>query len=393
MAAGTSTPPPARGRDPAPVSGVADASIPALTLRHVVKTFDDVVAVDSVSLEVRPGELVTLLGPSGCGKTTTLRMIAGFVEPDAGEIRIGAADVTRLPPNKRDIGMVFQSYGLFPHMTVEDNVAYGLRMRRVPAAERGRRVEEALGLVQLPGLARRFPRQLSGGQQQRVALARAIVIRPSLLLLDEPLSNLDAKLREEMRWELRRLQRQLDITTVFVTHDQEEALAISDRIVVMNAGRIEQAGTPSAIYRQPRTLFVARFIGESNLWEGTVDRRQMGETRFLTSTGIGLLVEDAGGAAEGEAAVLSVRPEAVAIMPPGDGARSRFANCLEGTVEDVSYVGASTAYRVRVHPDVSVRIQRPNAETDGQGARAEFVANDRVALGWPASACRIIRPA
>ncbi len=196
MAAGSSTPPPAHGRSLAPVAVVADAAVAALTLRDVVKTFDDVVAVDAVSVEVRAGEFVTLLGPSGCGKTTTLRMIAGFVEPDAGEIRIGAEDVTRLPPNKRDIGMVFQSYGLFPHMTVEDNVAYGLRMRRVPVAERRRRVEEALGLVQLPGLAKRFPRQLSGGQQQRVALARAIVIRPSLLLLDEPLSNLDAKLRE-----------------------------------------------------------------------------------------------------------------------------------------------------------------------------------------------------
>jgi spermidine/putrescine ABC transporter ATP-binding subunit len=375
------------------VAAVTAASAPALTLRDIVKAFDDVIAVDSVSLEVGAGEFVTLLGPSGCGKTTTLRMIAGFVEPDAGEIRIGAVDVTRLPPNRRDIGMVFQSYGLFPHMTVEDNVAYGLRMRRVPAADRRRRVEEALGLVQLPGLAKRFPRQLSGGQQQRVALARAVVIRPSLLLLDEPLSNLDAKLREEMRWEIRRLQRQLDITTVFVTHDQEEALAISDRIVVMNEGRIEQVGTPSAIYRQPRTLFVARFIGESNLWEGTVGRRQDDGVRFVTRTGLDLLVEEPGGAIEGEPAVLSVRPEAVAIMPAGDEARARFANRVEGMVEDVSYVGASTAYRVRIGPDVSVRVQRPNTETDGQGQRGAFAANDRVGLGWPASACLIIRPA
>jgi spermidine/putrescine ABC transporter ATP-binding subunit len=373
------------------VAAIPDASSPALTLRDVVKTFDDVVAVDTVSLEVQAGEFVTLLGPSGCGKTTTLRMIAGFVEPDAGEIRIGTADVTRLPPNKRDIGMVFQSYGLFPHMTVEDNVAYGLRMRRVPVSERRPRVEAALELVQLHGLAKRFPRQLSGGQQQRVALARAVVIRPSLLLLDEPLSNLDAKLREEMRWEVRRLQRQLDITTVFVTHDQEEALAISDRIVVMNAGRIEQVGTPSTIYRQPRTLFVARFIGESNLWEGTVRHRQADGVRFVTSTGLDLLVE-AGHAVDGEPAVLSVRPEAVAIMPAGDEAGRRFANRLEGTVEDVSYVGASTAYRVRIAPDLSMRVQRPNTGTDGQGERGVFTANDRVALGWPASACLIIRP-
>ena len=370
-----------------------EGSPSALTLRDVVKTFDDVVAVDAVSLDVRAGEFVTLLGPSGCGKTTTLRMIAGFVEPDSGEIRIGAADVTRLPPNNRDIGMVFQSYGLFPHMTVEDNVAYGLRMRRVPAAERRRRGEEALGLVQLPGLARRYPRQLSGGQQQRVALARAIVIRPSLLLLDEPLSNLDAKLREEMRWELRRLQRQLDITTVFVTHDQEEALAISDRIVVMNAGRIEQVGTPGAIYRQPRTLFVARFIGESNLWEGAVGRRQPDGVRFVTAAGLELLVEDTGGVAEGERAVASVRPEAVAIAPVGNGAPARFPNRVEGTVEDVSYVGASTAYRIRIGPELTVLVRRPNAESEADDGRGAFGAGDRVALGWPASASRIIRPA
>jgi putative spermidine/putrescine transport system ATP-binding protein len=375
------------------VAAGADRSPSALTLRDVVKRYDDVVAVDAVSLDVRAGELVTLLGPSGCGKTTTLRMVAGFVEPDAGEIRIGASDVTRLPPHKRDIGMVFQSYGLFPHMTVEDNVAYGLRMRRVPAAERRRRVEEALGLVQLPGLARRYPRQLSGGQQQRVALARAIVIRPSLLLLDEPLSNLDAKLREEMRWEVRRLQRQLDITTVFVTHDQEEALAISDRIVVMNAGRIEQVGAPSDIYRTPRTLFVARFIGESNLWEGVVGRRQAGGVRFVTAAGLDLLVEDAGGVAEGERAVASVRPEAVAIARAGDAAAARFPNRLEGTVEDVSYVGASTAFRVRIGPELSVLVRRPNAESDAEGGPGAFAPGHPVALGWPSSAGRVIRPA
>jgi putative spermidine/putrescine transport system ATP-binding protein len=370
----------------------ADRSPSALTLRGVVKAYDDVVAVDSVSLDVRAGELVTLLGPSGCGKTTTLRMIAGFVEPDAGEIRIRASDVTRLPPNKRDIGMVFQSYGLFPHMTVEDNVGYGLRMRRVPTAERRRRVDEALGLVQLPGLARRYPRQLSGGQQQRVALARAIVIRPALLLLDEPLSNLDAKLREEMRWEVRRLQRQLDITTVFVTHDQEEALAISDRIVVMNAGRIEQVGTPGAIYRHPGTLFVAQFIGESNLWEGTVGPPQAGSVRFTTAAGLDLLVEDVGDLAEGERAIASVRPEAVAIAPPGDAALTHLANRAEGTVEDVSYVGASTALRVRIGPDLTVLVRRANAETGAEGGRGAPGAGDRVGLGWPSSASRVIRP-
>ena len=347
----------------------ADRSPSALTLRDVVKTYDDVVAVDAVSLDVRAGEFVTLLGPSGCGKTTTLRMIAGFVEPDSGEILIGSSDVTRLPPNKRDIGMVFQSYGLFPHMTVEDNVAYGLRMRRVAAAERRRRVEEALGLVQLPGLARRYPRQLSGGQQQRVALARAIVIRPSLLLLDEPLSNLDAKLREEMRWELRRLQRQLDITTVFVTHDQEEALAISDRIVVMNAGRVEQIGTQTDIYLQPETRFVAEFIGANNGLEGTIASVEgSGEdARATVSVGdLTLRARARDGLSVGDAVIAYLRPEDVRVLEDGEVTDGRWPNVVEGVVDRVIFEGPTAQLRVNL---------------GGREIRADVSGNRRLTVG------------
>ena len=242
----------------------------ALAFEALSKRYGAFTAVDQASLAVEAGEFVSLLGPSGCGKTTILRMIAGLVEPDGGVIRIGDRDVTWLAPHRRDIGLVFQSYALFPHMSVYENVAFGLRQRRVGDAELDTRVSEALELVRLDGLAQRFPRELSGGQQQRVALARAIAPRPALLLLDEPLSNLDAKLRDTMRIELRLLQRKLGLTTVFVTHDQEEALTMSDRICVMNAGRVQQVGTPRAVYEEPSTPFVAEFFGRANSLDGTV---------------------------------------------------------------------------------------------------------------------------
>ncbi|MCB9460661.1 MAG: ABC transporter ATP-binding protein [Anaerolineaceae bacterium] len=226
--------------------------------------------LDHYDLTVNEGELVSLLGPSGCGKTTTLRAVAGFVDTAGGQITISGRDVTKIPPNKRDIGLVFQSYALFPHLTVNQNVAFGLRMRRVTKKDQSKRVDEALRLVDLEGLGERRPAQLSGGQQQRVALARAVVIEPQLLLLDEPLSNLDAKLRVNMRTEIRRLQQRLSVTTLYVTHDQIEALAISDRVVVMNHGRIEQSGTPEEIYKQPQTPFVADFMGFENHFAGTV---------------------------------------------------------------------------------------------------------------------------
>lgn len=240
-----------------------------LALNRVRKTFGSAVAVDEMTLDIEQGEFVSLLGPSGCGKTTTLQMLAGFLMPTSGTIRLEDKDLVAVPSNKRGLGIVFQSYALFPHMTVAQNVAFGLEMRSMPRADCARRVTEVLELVGLGAYAARFPRQLSGGQQQRVALARAISIRPRILLLDEPLSNLDAKLREEMQIELRQIQRQLGTTTVLVTHDQSEAMALSDRIVVMNKGRIEQIGRPDETYELPKTAFVANFLGKTNLLRGT----------------------------------------------------------------------------------------------------------------------------
>jgi putative spermidine/putrescine transport system ATP-binding protein len=240
----------------------------AIKLQHVTKIFDGkVVAVDDVTLDIKAGEFFSLLGPSGCGKTTSLRMIAGFEMPESGRVHVGGEDITDLPVHRRDMGMVFQSYALFPHRTVAQNVAFGLRMRDVPRAEIARRVAAALAQVALTGFEDRRPNQLSGGQQQRVALARALVIEPRVLLCDEPLGALDRKLRQQMQFELKELQRRLGVTLVFVTHDQEEALAMSDRIAVMNRGRVEQVGAPTEIYERPRTRFVADFIGEINLLE------------------------------------------------------------------------------------------------------------------------------
>src|SRR4051794_5427565 len=247
--------------------------MPFLALQGLTKRFGDAAAVDDLSLAVEKGEFVSLLGPSGCGKTTTLQMIAGFVEPSAGAIRLGERDLTKVKPALRGLGIVFQSYALFPHMTAAENIAFGLEMRGVGKPEQFRRVADALTLVGLDGYADRYPRRMSGGQQQRVALARALVIKPDVLLLDEPLSNLDAKLREEMQIELRQIQRSIGTTTVLVTHDQTEAMALSDRIVVMSKGRIEQIGTPHEAYERPASAFVSQFLGKTNEFSGEIDRR------------------------------------------------------------------------------------------------------------------------
>jgi spermidine/putrescine ABC transporter ATP-binding subunit len=360
-----------------------------LELRDVARTFDGgVVAVDRLSLQVAAGELFSLLGPSGCGKTTTLRIVAGFVEPDAGQVLIKSVDVTDLPPERRDIGMVFQSYALFPHMTVEANVGYGLRMRGVAADERRRRVGEALELVRMGELARRYPRQLSGGQQQRVALARAIVIRPSVLLLDEPLSNLDAKLRQEMRSEIRQLQQHLRITTVFVTHDQEEALTMSDRVVVMNHGRVEQIGPPRAIYREPRTRFVAEFIGEGNFFEGRLGARTATGTVFVTRGGLAFTVAPVDGYRQGDPATASLRAEAVWLLAGEESESTRLANRLPGILEEVTYLGAHTTYRVRLDAETTVRVLRQ--DDGGAASREELRPGAPVLVGWEPGACRII---
>jgi len=310
-------------------------------LDTISKRFGATVAVDSVSLTVEPGEFLTLLGPSGCGKTTTLRMVAGLEEPTSGRVLIDDEDVTDQPPHARDITMVFQSYALFPHLTVFENVAYGLRVLRRPADEVQRRVMEALTLAGIGDLGARQPAALSGGQQQRVALARALVLQPKVLLFDEPLSNLDAKLRKRMRDEIRALQRRAGITALYVTHDQAEALAVSDRIAVMAHGRVEQLGAPAEIYRRPATRFVADFIGEANLLPVEIEAGGPSGTRARLGS-VALAVPD--GAGISGPATLVVRPEAVQIRPATLSAPP--AGALGGQVRQAAYLGAAAEYTV-----------------------------------------------
>ena len=303
----------------------------------------EVLAVDDVNLEVNTGELVTILGPSGCGKTTTLRMIAGFEYPTSGSILIGDKDVAKIPPNKRGLSMVFQSYALFPHLTIYENVAYGLRVQKLPAKEIRERTERALDLMQLTTMAKRYPSQVSGGQQQRIALARAIVIEPSVLLFDEPLSNLDAKLREYMRDELRKLQKRLGITSLYVTHDQSEAMAISDRVVIMKEGRIRQVGTPREIYAFPQSRFVADFMGKANFLEVEVLGTN-GESARIDIGGKTFIVPRAGRVRPNSgSALLVVRPEALRLIS--------LANVeneipLKGCVDRFTYFGNIARYEV-----------------------------------------------
>ena len=344
-----------------------------LELSGLVQRYGPVVAVDGVDLSVERGEFLSLLGPSGCGKSTTLMAIAGFVEPTAGRIVIGGRDMAQVKPNRRNIGIVFQSFALFPHMTVADNVGFGLEMRGVAKGERAQRVAETLALVRLTELAGRYPKQLSGGQQQRVALARALVIRPDVLLLDEPLSNLDAKLRQEVRVEIRELQRQLGLTTVMVTHDQEEALAMADRLVVMNEGSVRQVGSQRDLYERPADRFVAGFVGRSTFLDGKVEA----PGRFRTESGL----EIACGAGAPGRAALSLRPERVEI------AASRQAgldNSLPGTVEFVSYLGALVDIHVRLSPSDRLVVQVANR--DG-GFQPEV--GQSVHVGWSASAGQV----
>jgi spermidine/putrescine transport system ATP-binding protein len=348
-----------------------------IALEHVVKLFGAVRAVDDVSLVISEGEFFSLLGPSGCGKTTTLRMIAGFDEPDAGRILLEGKDVTRVAPARRNVNMVFQAYALFPHLTVFENVAFGLRVKRVRRAEVEERVGAAIRSVQLDGMERRRPGQLSGGQQQRVALARALVNRPAALLLDEPLGALDLKLRKEMQLELKDIQSRTGTTFVYVTHDQEEALTMSDRIGVMNGGVVEQVGTPSEIYEHPATSFVAGFIGTSNLLSLRVDRRAGDLVAMDVADGERILAPAPPVVRQGATLQITVRPEKIKLRPE-DVAGT--ASHVTGTVADVVYLGSMTQYLVDLPTGERLVVHRLNDEVGGEGLRVA----DRVALHWAA---------
>jgi putative spermidine/putrescine transport system ATP-binding protein len=342
----------------------------ALTLDKLTKNFGSQTAVAAVSLTVGSGELIVLLGPSGCGKTTTLRMIAGFVPPSAGDIRLDGNSITALPPHRREMGIVFQSYALFPHLTVARNIAFGLEMRRMAAPAIQARVAEMLRLVKLEAFAQRLPRHLSGGQQQRVALGRALAIQPRVLLLDEPLSNLDAALRQEMAREIRILQQSGSITTIMVTHDQTEALAMADRLVVMHEGRVQQIGTPEEVHNQPANPFVARFIGGSNLVTGRLDA----DDRLLLSDGS--MIALAGQyTARGEA-TLAVRPDSLRLAAPGTH------GCIEGEVELCTWLGSVVEHAVRIAPNVTILARGPGLGVD---ATRRHSAGTRVMLRWEAA--------
>jgi len=366
------------------LSGATQDSDALVRIDALTKRFDGVAAVDGVSLSIRRGELFALLGGSGCGKTTLLRLLAGFERPDAGRILLDGEDMSAVPPYERPVNMMFQSYALFPHMSVADNVGFGLRQDRLPAAERRRRVAEALELVQLAGLEARRPHQLSGGQRQRVALARSLVKRPKLLLLDEPLAALDKKLREQTQLELARIQRQVGITFVLVTHDQEEAMTMSTRIGVMRAGSVVQIGTPGEIYETPASRFVADFIGSINLFEAHVVRVE-GERSVLAASALGAELMAARALAVGATVTLGVRPEKLEIshqplMPN--------LNRLSGVIRDVAYLGGQSSYHVALDgAELVVRVTLPNLE---RRAGARFAAGERVHVGWRPEAAVVL---
>jgi putative spermidine/putrescine transport system ATP-binding protein len=341
----------------------------SLMLDRLVKRFAGQPAVDAVSLDVRPGEMIVLLGPSGCGKTTTLRMIAGFIAPTSGDIRLDGNSIAGLPPYRRDMGIVFQSYALFPHLSVARNIAFGLEMRRANTATIAARVAEMLRLVKLDAYADRLPRQLSGGQQQRVALARALAIHPKLLLLDEPLSNLDAGLRQDMAREIRLLQQRGGITTIMVTHDQTEAMALGDRLVVMNEGRVQQIGTPEDLHMRPANSFVARFIGGSNILSGALDGARL---RLQGNESIALAARYRRAAS----ATLAIRPDSIRLNAPGTAATR-----VIGEVELCSYLGAVVEHVVRIGPDATILVRGPST---GPDAARRLPTGSTVSLNWTA---------
>jgi spermidine/putrescine transport system ATP-binding protein len=367
----------------------------AVEVRNVTKRFtgpsgkpgSEVVAVNDVTLRIHDGEFFSLLGPSGCGKTTTLRMIAGFEHPTAGDIFIHGKPMGLIPPYQRNTNMVFQNYALFPHMSIAGNVAFGLEMKKVPQADIERRVQEALSMVRLPGYGSRKPNQLSGGQQQRVALARALVNRPEVLLLDEPLGALDLKLRKEMQIELKSLQKEVGITFVYVTHDQEEALTMSDRIAVMHNGRVLQVGTPTEIYEDPKNKFVADFIGESNFLQGVVDKQGGGLATVLVDGVLPIIVQTDQRLSPGAWVTVAVRPEKIRLLP--EPARGE-CNAFLGQVSQVVYVGTDTRFHIKLSGQVSLAVRQQNVISSSNRETYYSETNARAYACWLYDAGRVL---
>ena len=360
---------------------------PQIVIESVTKTFGGFSAVDGVTLKIFKGEMFALVGASGCGKTTLLRMLAGFATPTGGRIMIEGVDMTAVPPHQRPVNMMFQSYALFPHMTVGENVGYGLRRLALARAVRSQRVQEALDMVQLGALAKRKPHQLSGGQRQRVALARALIRRPKVLLLDEPLSALDKKLREQTQFELMNIQSQVGITFVFVTHDQDEAMALSTRIAVMNRGQVVQVGTPSEIYEFPQSRFVADFIGTTNLFEGTVNATQPGHIVVRsTEAGCDLIVDETGRFGSGQRVWVALRPEKIRLSKqPLGGDR---VNQMKGTVWELGYLGNRSTYRIKTETGKLVTVF---AQNERRTSEWSIDWSDEVYLSWNAN-CAVLLP-
>lgn len=368
---------------------MAQPGEPIIQIQNVTKAFGKVKAVDNVSLDILAGEFFVLLGPSGCGKTTLLRMIAGFEQPTSGRVLIDGQDMSRVPPNKRPVNMVFQSYAVFPHMSVADNVGYGLKIAGVGRAERDERVREALGLVKLDGFAERMPDQMSGGQRQRVALARSLVMRPKVLLLDEPLSALDAKLRAQMQFELSDLQDQVGITFVTVTHDQDEALSMASRIAVINKGEVAQLAGPSDLYEYPANRFVADFVGSVNIFEGKLILDEP-DKAAVDCPEVGKVYLNHGVTGPHGADVwVALRPEKIYLHVPGEGKAVRAAaqdapeghNFARGVIKGMSYLGDITLYEIKLDSGAMIRVSRPNLSRHDQ---EDFTWDDRVSMHWRA---------
>ncbi|MGE7646269.1 ABC transporter ATP-binding protein [Peribacillus frigoritolerans] len=356
-------------------------------IKGAFKQFGANVVLNGIDLEVKQGELLTLLGPSGCGKSTTLNLIAGFLDPDRGEVHIKGNNVTKVPPYKRDLGMVFQTYSLFPHMTVYENLSFGLKLRKVGKAEQKKKISKALELVKMSGLENRYPRELSGGQRQRVAISRALVVEPELLLLDEPLSNLDAKLRHELRAEIKRLQKEIGVTTIFVTHDQEEALSMSDRVVVMNAGKIEQISTPTEIYNHPKTEFVFQFIGKSNCFEGNVsaiDKRKVAVKigSDITHVDTYNVMGNESDLKTGDEVKLYIRPEKLQIVSLDEKSSSPL-DFHSAKISQMNYLGTSW--------EINVLLQGKSIQVLTSAFDSSWQNGSEVLIGWSPSEVMLVK--